>query len=749
MIKKLISLLMVVCLFYLIDKEQAIFAQNSSRLLTDSLIRELQHSPDDTTKVNILAQLTWELRKNHPNSAEKYAKQGIALSTKIPYLKGQAEIIKNLGSKLWHQANYDSAISCYNRAIDLYQQGLEQKNQHHQHSFIRGIAQSYNGIGLVNWRQGKYSKAIKNFQSALEYHEQINHTKGLANGYNNIALIHINRDNFQRALTYLEKALKLYEELEHTDGIAHCHNNMGIIYKSLQQYDTAANYYQKALNLYQKENDKNGIAYTYNNLGSLHFDKKEFQQALIYFNKSLNLKQEIGDKKSIASSYGNYSELYNAMADSIKNPAKQKVYFQKAVEYAEKELTITTEIGNLKGKKNALRYLSHAHAGLENYRKAFNYRKQYSKVKDSLFNKTKMKEIETLEAKYQSDKKELKINNLEKQNQLKTLKLEKMRILQLLSFIIIVIFLAFILFLLVIRKKLKRKNQTISEQNQTISEQYNEIRTQNEEIQSQKDELEDHHKRLEQLVEKRTRELKTAKEQAEESNRLKSAFLANMSHEIRTPMNAIIGFSNMLNEAGLSNSEKQQMINQINSNGFSLLNLIDNIIDLAKIDSNQLQVYPKTLNLQHFLKELYESFYESFILKGINLQMPKNSENEIIIITDRYRLKQIFQNLLDNSLKYTNKGYVEVGYILPPDAKNKITFYVKDTGIGISEKQLQHIFQRFTKIEEDKNKLYRGAGLGLNISKSLIELLGGEIWAESEVGKGSSFYFTIAQTIGG
>ena len=748
MIKKLISVLVVAFLFYLIDKEQVIFAQNSLLPLTDSLIQELHHPPDDTTKVDILAKLTWELRKQYPDSAGEYAKQGIALAIDLDYLKGHAEILKNLGSKRWHQAKYDSAISSYKKAIDLYQQGLDQKKQHHENSLIRGIAESYNGIGLVNWRKGKYSKAIKNFQIALNYHEQINHTKGLADCYNNIGLIHLNHKDYQRALTYLKKALNLYENLGDKSGVAHCYNNMGIINKKLQRYDTAIHYYQEALNLYHQIKEIDGIASTYNNLGYIYFDKKEFKKAKKHFKKSLQIKRKLGDKKAISSSYASYAELYYTMAQNVIKRSKKNIHYQQAIQYAHKELNITSKIGNLKGEKHALLYLSLAHEGLREYKKAFEFHEQYSIIKDSLFNKAKMKKIENLEAKYQSEKKELKINNLEKENQLKSLKLGKMRMLQLLSLIIILILVTFTVALLFIRKKLKRKNQTINIQNQTISQQYNEIRAQNEEIQSQKDELENHRKRLEQLVEKRTKELKTAKEQAEESNRLKSAFLANMSHEIRTPMNAIIGFSNMLNEAGLGNSEKQQMINQINSNGFLLLNLIDNIIDLAKIDSNQLQIYPKTINIQHLLKELYDSFYESFMLKGINLQIAKNTEEETIINNDSYRLKQILQNLLENSLKYTNKGYVEMGYLLLPDDKNKVTFYVKDTGIGISEKQQRNIFQRFTKIEEDKNKLYRGAGLGLNISKSLIELLGGEIWAESEVGKGSCFYFTIAKSIG-
>ena len=247
--------------------------------------------------------------------------------------------------------------------------------------------------------------------------------------------------------------------------------------------------------------------------------------------------------------------------------------------------------------------------------------------------------------------------------------------------------------------------------------------------------------------------MEIAKEKAEESDRLKSAFLANMSHEIRTPMNAIIGFSNLINDEEIEKDHKHELTTLITKNSNTLLNLIDDIIDISKIECDQLEINEQNCSVNRIFKDILMEF-EDVIQSNDQVSIKVSEEhlhNPLEIESDSYRLEQILKNLVSNAIKFTEKGIIEFGYKLDKiKNKNQILFYVKDTGIGLSSEQQKQIFSRFTKIEDNKKKIYRGAGLGLAIAKNLVELLGGELWVESEIENlsankagGSTFYFTI------
>lgn len=262
-------------------------------------------------------------------------------------------------------------------------------------------------------------------------------------------------------------------------------------------------------------------------------------------------------------------------------------------------------------------------------------------------------------------------------------------------------------------------------------------------------ELEQHRHHLGTLIKKRTSELKSAKEKAEESDRLKTAFLANMSHEIRTPLNAIVGFAHLLASDRYTHTNPRKIHNIIQSNSLALLKLINDILDFAKIEAGQLDITKSRIKVNEVLQEIEHAFNEelkrSFKNIGEHIDLRANKDNlktSFILYTDPIRLRQIFNNLISNSIKFTKKGIIEFGYKILEEQK-MVEFYVKDTGIGIDKENISKIFERFRKIDEDQSHLYRGTGLGLSISKSLIEMLGGEIRLKSKLHKGTTFYFTI------
>jgi PAS domain S-box-containing protein len=237
------------------------------------------------------------------------------------------------------------------------------------------------------------------------------------------------------------------------------------------------------------------------------------------------------------------------------------------------------------------------------------------------------------------------------------------------------------------------------------------------------------------------KELLKSKERAEESDRLKLAFLANMSHEIRTPMNGILGFTELLKEPKLTGEEQREYINIIEKSGKRMLNIINDIISISKVESGQVDILLSETNVNEQIEYLQTFFKPEAKQKGIQLHISKQLPfKEAVIKTDREKLYAILTNLIKNAIKFTNEGTIEFGC---EKKGENLEFFVKDTGLGISKSQKKIIFERFRQANETISRSHEGSGLGLAISKAYVEKLGGKIWVESKEGKGSAFYFTI------
>jgi CheY-like chemotaxis protein/nitrogen-specific signal transduction histidine kinase len=255
----------------------------------------------------------------------------------------------------------------------------------------------------------------------------------------------------------------------------------------------------------------------------------------------------------------------------------------------------------------------------------------------------------------------------------------------------------------------------------------------------------DANKNLERTVEERTKELLKAKEQAEESDRLKSAFLANMSHEIRTPMNGILGFAELLKEPGLTGKEQQDYIKIIEKSGARMLNIINDIVDISKIEAGLMKIEIHELNVNEQILDIYNFFKPEVEAQGMTISfstpLPAKEAN---LKTDREKVYAILTNLVKNAIKYSNTGTIEIGY---KKRECDLEFYVKDTGIGIPNDRHGAIFERFIQADIPGEWAQQGAGLGLSITKAYVEMLGGKIRVESQLGVGSTFYFTLPYNI--
>jgi PAS domain S-box-containing protein len=277
-------------------------------------------------------------------------------------------------------------------------------------------------------------------------------------------------------------------------------------------------------------------------------------------------------------------------------------------------------------------------------------------------------------------------------------------------------------------------------QDKLIEQQQNLI-AKNELIAKQNEELAMHKENLEIKVSQRTKALKYAKEKAEESDRLKSAFLANLSHEIRTPMNSIVGFSQILMQELSVSDEMKNYLRFINSNADSLLQLINDIIDLSMLESDQIGFHYEVFELNPFIQEVYQWIEEFKPESAVEFQLDNQLfDEQLSLVADKSRLMQIVYNLLSNAIKFTHEGKIEFKIY---QHERRLHFLVKDTGIGIPATDLSLIFDRFRKSDSNTSKLYRGAGLGLTLSKKLATAMGGDIEVRSVLDLGSSFTLSL------
>lgn len=244
-------------------------------------------------------------------------------------------------------------------------------------------------------------------------------------------------------------------------------------------------------------------------------------------------------------------------------------------------------------------------------------------------------------------------------------------------------------------------------------------------------------------ITKTQKELEKAKKEAEESERLKSAFLSNISHEIRTPINAIVGFSNLLSDKDIKPEQHIGFIGHISDNSQKLLKLINNLIDVSKMEVNQLSIRKE----EFVLNPVIEDLFKVHKIKQTNnkeleikLILPLNSDC-LTLYSDKNKVIQVFDNLIDNAIKFTSGGLIEIGYFL--ENKSTPVFYIKDTGVGISTTKQDIIFDMFRQGENSSTRKFEGSGIGLTLCKKLIQLLDGEIWFDSKEGIGSNFYFKL------
>lgn len=654
----------------------------------DSVIAEMNHTPIEDS-VDIFIGMSTSQLKTDPA-------QSFIFAEKAKDLAKQLKSNEKISKALWLMGKAKIELEDYYLAKKVLSEASTYIDYKSKDLFDAEIKYA---LALSCYYNGEYKEAIENYQHALNIFNKHNKKQDAANTLQNIGLVHHSLDDLKKAVYYYRQALEINIRLKNDTNIAGLYQNLGIINYRNEEFDRALNDYEKSISIFQTLNDTSGIATTFSNIGLIHLRQGDFDAAFRSFEKSNNIFTAIGFKE------GKIWALYN-MGSARMN----KQDFSGAEKYFKQSLQLSDKTRLAEGILSNYESLSELYTETGEYKDALVHYKKYTQLRDSLQLAESMQKIAELETLYNLETKEKQLTeSITEITRQKTQKLAIIIILAILTLASVTVLLAY---------KQKKDAET---------------------------KLELHRENLENIIIEKSKELKneiTERKIAEESDKLKSAFLANMSHELRTPMNAIIAFTNFLHDPELTEEKKSEFLEHIGTAGETLLRLIDDIIDIAKIESRQIKIHITPTNISRLIRDIYRVFTElskknqyssAFFLK-------LNDQHDLIINTDSLRLKQILSNLIDNAFKYTKDGIVEFGL---NELDDGLEFYVKDTGIGIPKDKQEKIFERFSQLEYSLDRKFGGTGLGLAISKNLTELLGGKISVDSEPENGSTFYVRI------
>ncbi len=670
---------------------------------TDSLEQYLRSENDDSLKVNILLDLFDAYLYENPVKAEENLRKAIEISTGIKDEKYAVMALNAFADLLYSRASNDSAISVYQKTLTISE----------RIHYNEGKRSAFIGLGNAYLGKGDFDKAEKFLRQNISFAKGIADHEGMAISYNSLGNIHNERGEYKKAMESYTSAAKMNTKIGNEKDAGVNMANIGLIHQKLDNYDEAIEYYKKSDSLFKKYDFLPGRAFVLKNMGVIYRNQERYDDALVQYRLALQSYEKVDRKREISQVYQNIGNIFSdrgqskeaihhyhqslsiakEASDSINTGMAsqalgQEFFYLKELDSAEiysaNAVKVAEAIGADLTLMDGYKTLSEVYHANSRYKNAYDFLTRYQTLRDSLYNIEKRDLAEEIEARYQNDQKSKEIVLLASEKELQALQLNKRENERNAIIVFAVLFLGLAGLL------------------------YNQYR----------------------IKKRSNREL-------QELDKLKSNFFANISHEFRTPLTLIKGPIEHL-EQNPEETLGREDIKMIRRNTNKVLGLVNQLLDLSRIDQGKLRLQPTEGDVLKCLRAAAASFNSHAAQRDMDYRIDI-PDGTLWAAFDREKLEQVIYNLLGNAFKFSGNGEMVAFKAL--HSNGELDIEVSDSGRGISEEKLPFIFDRFYQVDGGTTKDSDGSGIGLSLSKSLVELMDGTVTVSSEEGKGT--YFTV------